>query len=186
MTTTCVSAGREHHEPNGYWQPHERDECYPLQQVAVAEGSQGEAWEYASQHSAVGAVLARTTAGLTARTISPCMPGAASCATLTSASVNPYRGPIRPGIPLATVHRLAADPALPTLRQMLTQPTTLTGAEPAAAPRRGCLVGNTTAELMRNDADAQAFVAAFDSLRPGRCPGCGAMPVGYVIACISY
>lgn len=54
---------------------------------------------------------------------------------------------------------LAADPILPTLRRMLTRPATLTGAEPAE-PRRGCLVGNTTAELVPEDADAQALVAA--------------------------
>jgi TetR/AcrR family transcriptional repressor of nem operon len=53
---------------------------------------------------------------------------------------------------------LAADPVLPTLYRMLREPSTLTGAS-ASKPRRGCLVGNTTAELVPGDDGARALVA---------------------------
>jgi TetR/AcrR family transcriptional repressor of nem operon len=56
---------------------------------------------------------------------------------------------------------LATDPVLPTIRQMLLDPTTLTGAPEAAnGDRRGCLLGNTTAELLPGDAAARELVAS--------------------------
>jgi TetR/AcrR family transcriptional repressor of nem operon len=54
---------------------------------------------------------------------------------------------------------LATGPVLPALRRMLTQPDTLTGASTSAG-RRGCLVGNTTAQLVPGDEAAEALVAA--------------------------
>jgi TetR/AcrR family transcriptional repressor of nem operon len=53
---------------------------------------------------------------------------------------------------------LRAGPVLPVLRQMLVAPATLTRAR--TDRRQGCLVGNTTAELVPADADALALVAA--------------------------
>lgn len=55
---------------------------------------------------------------------------------------------------------LDEDPVLPVLRRMLTRPTTLIGAQRAGEERRGCLVGNTTAELVPADDEAGALVAA--------------------------
>ena len=59
---------------------------------------------------------------------------------------------------------LGTGPVLPALRRMLTEPTTLTGSPGGSTsgngPRRGCLVGNTTAELVPGDDDAHALVAA--------------------------
>jgi TetR/AcrR family transcriptional repressor of nem operon len=57
---------------------------------------------------------------------------------------------------------LQAGPVLPALRRMLAQPGTLTGL-PASAGRHGCLIGNTTAQLVPGDEAAYALVAsAFD------------------------
>jgi TetR/AcrR family transcriptional regulator, transcriptional repressor for nem operon len=57
---------------------------------------------------------------------------------------------------------LQTGPVLPTLRRMLTQPDTLTGAS-ASAGRQGCLIGNTTAQLVPADEAAHALVAkAYD------------------------
>lgn len=53
---------------------------------------------------------------------------------------------------------LADGPVLPALRRMLTEPASLTGARPAT--RRGCLIGNTTAELVPGDDEARTLVAA--------------------------
>ena len=55
-----------------------------------------------------------------------------------------------------------AEEVLPVLRRILAAPATLTS--PAArSPTRGCLVGNTTAELVPADEDARTLVsAAFD------------------------
>lgn len=55
---------------------------------------------------------------------------------------------------------LADGPVLPVLRRTLTEPATLTGTSPTAEARRGCLVGNTTAELVPADDEARALVAA--------------------------
>ena len=56
---------------------------------------------------------------------------------------------------------LATDPVLPTIRQMLLDPAALTGApELPGGRRRGCLLGNTAAELLPEDADATKLVAA--------------------------
>lgn len=49
---------------------------------------------------------------------------------------------------------------LPVLRRMLTQPSTLIGPQRPGQERRGCLVGNTTAELVPADDEAGAVVAA--------------------------
>ncbi len=54
---------------------------------------------------------------------------------------------------------LRSGPVLPALRRMLTNPATLTGVSGRHQPR-GCLVGNTTAELVPGDDAAQALVAA--------------------------
>jgi TetR/AcrR family transcriptional repressor of nem operon len=51
---------------------------------------------------------------------------------------------------------LESGPVLPTLRRVLLEPRTLTG----APGRRGCLVGNTTAELVPGDELASALAAA--------------------------
>jgi TetR/AcrR family transcriptional repressor of nem operon len=48
---------------------------------------------------------------------------------------------------------------LPALRRFLTEPAALTGVSGRHSPR-GCLVGNTTAELVPGDDDAKALVAA--------------------------
>lgn len=80
--------------------------------------------------------------------------------------------------------RLAAalredGPVLPVLRRMLTNPATLAGVSGIDRPR-GCLVGNTTAELVPGDDAAQAMVAAAydgfvevvsDALRRGQANG---------------
>jgi TetR/AcrR family transcriptional regulator, transcriptional repressor for nem operon len=55
---------------------------------------------------------------------------------------------------------LQAGPVLPVLRRMLVEPTALTGAREGAERRRGCLVGNTTAELVPGDEQARILVAA--------------------------
>jgi TetR/AcrR family transcriptional repressor of nem operon len=55
---------------------------------------------------------------------------------------------------------LRDDPVLPTLRRMLLDPATLTGAPDQPQGRRGCLVGNTTAELVPGDDAARALAAA--------------------------
>lgn len=55
---------------------------------------------------------------------------------------------------------LDEDPVLPVLRRMLTRPATLIGEQRAGEERRGCLVGNTTAELVPADEEAGALVAA--------------------------
>lgn len=55
---------------------------------------------------------------------------------------------------------LRADPVLPALRRMLLEPSTLTGAPNQPQGRRGCLVGNTTAELVPGDDAARALAAA--------------------------
>lgn len=54
---------------------------------------------------------------------------------------------------------LAAGPVLPALRRILTEPARLTLAT-GGERRRGCLVGNTTAELVPGDPEAEALVAA--------------------------
>jgi TetR/AcrR family transcriptional repressor of nem operon len=61
---------------------------------------------------------------------------------------------------------LATGPVIPKLRQMLLQPSTLTGApELGNGLRRGCLLGNTAAQLLPDDAEAAALVAAaYDAL----------------------
>lgn len=49
---------------------------------------------------------------------------------------------------------------LPTIRQLLLDPGVLTGtAEPAGRQRRGCMLGNTAAELLPQDAGARELVA---------------------------
>jgi len=54
-----------------------------------------------------------------------------------------------------------ADPVLPAIRQMLLEPATLTGAPDLAnGDRRGCLLGNTAAELLPKDDAARELVAA--------------------------
>ena len=55
---------------------------------------------------------------------------------------------------------LGEGPVLSVLRQMLTEPETLIGPQPGGQERRGCLVGNTTAELVPGDEEANAVVAA--------------------------
>ena len=55
---------------------------------------------------------------------------------------------------------LDEDPVLPVLQRMLTRPETLIGEQRAGEERRGCLVGNTTAELVPADDEAAVLVAA--------------------------
>jgi TetR/AcrR family transcriptional repressor of nem operon len=56
---------------------------------------------------------------------------------------------------------LATDPVLPSLRRMLVEPATLTGAAASTGPSRGCMVGNATVELASADGHAaQAPLAA--------------------------
>ena len=55
---------------------------------------------------------------------------------------------------------LRDGPVLPTLRRMLLDPSALTGAPDRPQKRRGCLVGNTTAELVPGDDAARALAAA--------------------------
>jgi TetR/AcrR family transcriptional regulator, transcriptional repressor for nem operon len=56
----------------------------------------------------------------------------------------------------------AAEEVLPVLRRILAAPAILTEPD-GRPPTRGCLVGNTTAELVPDDEDARALVsAAFD------------------------
>lgn len=52
---------------------------------------------------------------------------------------------------------LTAGPVLPVLRQMLLQPAIITGASGTDAPR-GCLVGNTTAQLAPGDHAARSLI----------------------------
>jgi TetR/AcrR family transcriptional repressor of nem operon len=54
---------------------------------------------------------------------------------------------------------LATGPVLPALRRILVEPAALTG-QRSGRKRRGCLVGNTTAELVPADDDARAAVTA--------------------------
>lgn len=54
---------------------------------------------------------------------------------------------------------LADGPVLPALRRILTTPAVLTGATEGER-RRGCLVGNTSAELVPGDPEAEALVAS--------------------------
>ena len=55
---------------------------------------------------------------------------------------------------------LRDGPVLPALRRMLLEPSALTGAPDLPQGRRGCLVGNTTAELVPGDDAARALAAA--------------------------
>jgi TetR/AcrR family transcriptional repressor of nem operon len=55
---------------------------------------------------------------------------------------------------------LADGPVLPTLRRILTAPEELTGTGPSGEQRLGCLIGNTTAELVPADETAHTLVAA--------------------------
>jgi TetR/AcrR family transcriptional repressor of nem operon len=55
---------------------------------------------------------------------------------------------------------LQDGPVLPALRRMLLDPSALTGAPDRPHGRRGCLVGNTTAELVPGDDAARALAAA--------------------------
>ena len=61
---------------------------------------------------------------------------------------------------------LQTGPVLPKLRQMLVEPSALTGApELPDGERRGCMLGNTAAELLPGDKKATAIVAgAYDAL----------------------
>jgi TetR/AcrR family transcriptional repressor of nem operon len=60
---------------------------------------------------------------------------------------------------------LRDGPLLPALRRMLVDPATLTGAPARQQERRGCLVGNTVAELVPGDEGARALTAAaFDGV----------------------
>ncbi|MGH3266805.1 MAG: TetR family transcriptional regulator C-terminal domain-containing protein, partial [Trebonia sp.] len=54
---------------------------------------------------------------------------------------------------------LQDGPVLPALRRMLLDPSALTGAPDGPQGRRGCLVGNTTAELVPGDDAARALAA---------------------------
>ncbi len=74
---------------------------------------------------------------------------------------------------------LRSGPVLPALRRLLTNPASVTGVSGRHQPR-GCLVGNTTAELVPGDDAAQALVAAAydgfidvvsDALRRGQANG---------------
>jgi len=74
---------------------------------------------------------------------------------------------------------LRSGPVLPALRRMLTNPASVTGVSGRHQPR-GCLVGNTTAELVPGDDAAQALVSAAydgfvevvcDALRRGQANG---------------
>jgi TetR/AcrR family transcriptional regulator, transcriptional repressor for nem operon len=55
---------------------------------------------------------------------------------------------------------LGEGPVLPALRRMLLEPSALTEAPEQPQGRRGCLVGNTTAELVPGDDAARALAAA--------------------------
>lgn len=55
---------------------------------------------------------------------------------------------------------LRDGPVLPALRRMLLEPSALTGEPEHPQQRRGCLVGNTTAELVPGDDAARALAAA--------------------------
>ncbi|MGH3253354.1 MAG: TetR/AcrR family transcriptional regulator [Trebonia sp.] len=55
---------------------------------------------------------------------------------------------------------LESGPVLPVLRRMLVDPAALTGAPERPGGRRGCLMGNTTAELVPGDDAARALAAA--------------------------
>lgn len=54
---------------------------------------------------------------------------------------------------------LASGPVLPVLRRILTEPASLTSVT-TTEQRRGCLVGNTAAELVPGDPEAESLVAA--------------------------
>lgn len=55
---------------------------------------------------------------------------------------------------------LADGPVLPTLRRILTDTAELAGTGPSGEERLGCLIGNTTAELVPADETARSLVAA--------------------------
>jgi TetR/AcrR family transcriptional regulator, transcriptional repressor for nem operon len=55
---------------------------------------------------------------------------------------------------------LKDGPVLPALRRILLEPSALTGEPERPRVRRGCLIGNTTAELVPGDDTARALVAA--------------------------
>lgn len=55
---------------------------------------------------------------------------------------------------------LADGPVLPALRRILTAPAELTGTGPLGEERVGCLIGNTTAELVPADETARTLVTA--------------------------
>lgn len=55
---------------------------------------------------------------------------------------------------------LESGPVLPVLRRLLLDPATLTGAPPRPDGPRGCLLGNTTAELVPGDEAARTLTAA--------------------------
>lgn len=64
-------------------------------------------------------------------------------------------------------HALAAGPVLPTLRRMVLDPATFTSATPPEGRqhRRGCLLGNTAAQLQPDDASAATLIAnAYDAV----------------------
>jgi TetR/AcrR family transcriptional regulator, transcriptional repressor for nem operon len=59
---------------------------------------------------------------------------------------------------------LETDPVLPALRRVLAEPMSLTS-EDEREPTRGCLVGNTTVELVPDDDEARTLVAdAYDAV----------------------
>lgn len=55
---------------------------------------------------------------------------------------------------------LAHGPVLPVLRRMLVDPNTLADTGPDTRERYGCLIGNSTVELVPADTEAAAVVAA--------------------------
>lgn len=58
---------------------------------------------------------------------------------------------------------LREDPVLPALRRILLEPSAMTGSTGQEQGRRGCLVGNTTAELVPLDPEASRLTAtAYD------------------------
>lgn len=58
---------------------------------------------------------------------------------------------------------LRDGPVLPAIRRMLLDPSTMTGT--SGRQRRGCLIGNTTAELVPGDDEARTLVSeSYDAL----------------------